>query len=124
MAWLVVAGAKGHFSAATHIARLQEVKTRVSSNATVILLGDGEFDSPELQAEAVSYGWDSVCRTVKNIQISADGETWWSLEDLGVTRGNRVFRKSVQFTKQAYGPVKVVAWQGALPPSRFIWPAT
>ena len=78
----------------------------------VILLGDGEFDSPELQAEATGYGWDYVCRTAKNIQISADGETWSSLEDLGVTRGSRVFRKGVQFTKQAYGPVMVIAWWG------------
>ena len=83
-----------------------------SGRATVILLGDGEFDSPELQTEATSYGWDYVCRTAKNIQISADGDTWTSLEDLGVTRGSRVFRKGVQFTKQAYGPVMVVAWWG------------
>ena len=78
----------------------------------MILLGDGEFDSPELQAEVVGYGWDYVCRTAKNIQISADGETWSSLDDLGVIRGSHVFRKGVLFTTQAYGPVMVVAWWG------------
>jgi len=113
IAWLVVAGKKGHFPAETHVTLLREVKTRVPDTATVVLLGDGEFDSPALQAEATGYGWDYVCRTAKNIQISADGEAWSSLEDLGVTRGGRVGRKGVLFTKDAgYGPVMVIAWWG------------
>ena len=112
LTWLVMTGAKGHFPAETHVTLLREVKTRVPDTATVILLGDGEFDSPELQAEAADYGWDYVCRTAKNIQISADGAAWSSLEDLGVTRGSRVFRKGVLFTKAAYGPVMVIAWWG------------
>jgi hypothetical protein len=110
LAWLVIAGAKGHFSAETHVTLLREVQARIPADATVVLLGDGEFDSPELQAEAVGYGWDYVCRTAKNIQISDDGETWLSLDDLGVSRGSHVFRKGVLFTKKAHGPVMVVAW--------------
>jgi hypothetical protein len=106
LAWLVIEGAKGHFPAETHVALLREVRAYLPVGAHVILLGDGEFDSPELQAEAAGYGWEYVCRTAKNILISADGETWSSLADLGVTRGSRVFRKGVQFTQQAYGPVR------------------
>jgi hypothetical protein len=112
LTWLVITGAKGHFPAETHVTLLREVKTRMPDTATVILLGDGEFDSPELQAEAADYGWNYVCRTAKNIQISADGTAWSSLEDLGVTRGSRIVRKGVLFTKDAYGPVMVIAWWG------------
>lgn len=112
IAWLVIAGEKGHFPAETHVTLLREVRPRIPDGATVVLLGDGEFDSPELQAEAAGCGWDYVCRTAKNIQISPDGDTWSSLEDLGVTRGNRVFQKDVCFTKKAYGPVMVIAWWG------------
>lgn len=112
LAWLVIEGAKGHFPAEMHVALLREVRTYLPAGATVILLGDGEFDSPELQAEAAGYGWVYVCRTAKNILISTDGERWSSLEDLGVTRGSRVFRKGVQFTQHAYGPVMVIAWWG------------
>ena len=111
IAWLVIAGVKGHFPAETHVTLLREVKTRVPDSATVVLLGDGEFDSPELQAEADGYGWDYVCRTAKNIQINVN-DAGLSLEDLGVTRGSRVFRKGVLFTKAAYGPVMVIAWWG------------
>jgi len=111
LAWLVITGAKGHFPAETHVALLREVKTHMPDTATVVLLGDGEFDSPELQAEVGGYGWAYVCRTAKNIQINVN-DAWVSLEDLGVTRGSRVFRKGVLFTKVAYGPVMVIAWWG------------
>ena len=110
--WLVLEGEKGHFSAETHLTLVREVKELVPPAATVIFLGDGEFDSPELQAELASFGWEYACRTAKNIQIEEDG-TWSSLADLEVERGQRLFRKGVLFTKAAYGPVMVIAWWGA-----------
>lgn len=112
IAWLVIEGTKGHFPAQTHVALLREVKALVPETATVIFLGDGEFDSPELQAEADGYGWDYVCRTAKNIQIGVDDE-WFSLADLNVQRGQREFRKRALFTNAAYGPVMVIAWWDA-----------
>lgn len=110
IAWLVIAGKKGHFPVATHVALLQEVKGLVPETASVVFLGDGEFDGPELQAEADGYGWQYVCRTAKNIQIGVAGK-WQSLEVLTkVKRGKREFRKGVLFTEKAYGPVMVIAW--------------
>jgi hypothetical protein len=110
--WLVIAGEKGHFPTETHLRLVREVKARIPATATVIFLGDGEFDSPELQAEVAGYGWEYACRTAKNIQIRVNAE-WLSLADLAVTRGQRLFRKAVDFTKAAYGPVTVIAWWGA-----------
>lgn len=110
--WLVIEGAKGHFPTETHLALVREVKARVPATATVIFLGDGEFDSPELQAELEGYQWQYVCRTAKNILIRLD-EDWLSLADLAVTRGQPVFRKQALFTKAAYGPVMVIAWWDA-----------
>lgn len=110
--WLVIEGAKGHFPTETHLALVREVQARVPATATVIFLGDGEFDSPDLQAEVNGYGWEYVCRTAKNIQFLSD-DAWSSLADLDVTRGQRRFRKEVAFTKAAYGPVMVIAWWGA-----------
>jgi hypothetical protein len=109
IAWLVIPGAKGHFPAETHVALLREVRALMPDTARVTFLGDGEFDSPELQAEADGSDWAYVCRTAKNIQIQADGQ-WSSLQDLNVACGTRVFRKRVLFTKAAYGPVMVIAW--------------
>jgi Transposase DDE domain len=112
--WLVIEGAKGHFPTETPLALVHEVKARVPETATVISrsVGDGEFDSPELQAELEGYQWQYVCRTAKNILIGLD-EDWLSLADLAVTRGQHVFRKNALFTQAAYGPVMVIAWWDA-----------
>ena len=110
--WLVIEGVKGHFPTEMHLTLLREVKARVPETATVIFLGDGEFDSPELQAEVEGYAWEYACRTAKNIQIGVD-QAWLSLADLQVQRGQRLFRKGVLFTNAAYGPVMVIAWWGA-----------
>ncbi len=112
LAWVVIEGTKGHFPAETHVALLREVKALIPETATATVLGDGEFDSPELQAETNGYGWAYVCRTAKNICIQ-DGDQWLCLEDLQVERGTRVFRKRVKFTQAAYGPVMVIAWWGS-----------
>ena len=110
--WLVIEGAKGHFPTESHLTLAREVKARVPETATVIFLGDGEFDSPELQAEVASYHWQYVCRTAKNILIQREAE-WLSLADLGVKRGQHLYCKNVRFTAAAYGPVMVVAWWDA-----------
>jgi len=109
IAWVVVEGKKGHFPEDTHVALIQQVQALVPPDATVIFLGDGEFDGIGLQAALDGFGWQYACRTAKNIQIQAQGQEL-SLEDLGVTVGNRVFRKGVLFTEDAYGPVMVIAW--------------
>ena len=110
--WLVIEGEKGHFPTQTHLTLVREVKMPIPATSTVVFLGDGEFDSPELQAEVAGYGWEYACRTAKNILFSLD-EQWLSLADLPVKRGERVFRKGVLFTHVAYGPVMVIAWWGA-----------
>ncbi len=110
--WLVIEGEKGHFPTDTHLSLVRAVKTLVPETATVIFLGDGEFDSPALQTEVADYQWEYVCRTAKNIQIGVDDE-WSSLADLNVQRGKRVVRKGALFTQAAYGPVMLIAWWGA-----------
>jgi len=109
--WVVVEGTKGHFPEDTHVALLRAVQALVPPRATVVFLGDGEFDGTDLQATLDSFGWQYACRTAKNIQIQFQGQEL-SLEDLGVTVGKRVFRKGVLFTQDAYGPVMVIAlWE-------------
>src|SRR4028119_584337 len=49
LVWLVVQGQKGHVPQALHCALVAQVQRIVPANATVILLGDGEFDGTDLQ---------------------------------------------------------------------------
>ena len=111
IAWLVVAQRKGHVDVSTHLSLLTEVQALVPAGTTVVFLGDGEFDGPDLQAALTRLGWSYVCRTAKNIQIQSAGE-WLSLADVYVEAGQCVGLPDVRMTGQAYGPVLVIAWWG------------
>src|ERR687887_481331 len=73
LAWVVIKGKKGHFSQEIHCALLAQVHSLLPPNATVIFLGDGEFDGIELQGAIRAYGWHYVCRTASNILVTACG---------------------------------------------------
>ena len=111
IAWLVVAQRKGHVDVATHLALLREVHALVPAETTVVFLGDGEFDGPDLQAELTRLGWGYVCRTAKNIQVQSAGE-WLTLGDVYVARGHSFGLPDVRIPGQAYGPVLVIVWWG------------
>jgi hypothetical protein len=112
LAWLVIEGSKGHFPETAHITLLEQVRTLIPPEASVIFLGDGEFDGIELQATLATYGWLYVCRTAKNIQLCEEGE-WFTFEDLAISPGRCVGIPDVLFTAQAYGPVLAIAQWGA-----------
>lgn len=107
--WLVKQGKKGHFPATMHIELLGELQSLLPVATSVILLGDGEFDSVELQGYVNNLGWGYVCRTAKNTQVCLDGE-WLRLQEIDAWRGSRIPLYDVAFTQQAYGPVLVVIW--------------
>ena len=109
IAWLVVAGRKGHFPEDTHVQVVQQVQTLVPPDATVIFLGDGEFDGPGLQACLSGIGWSYVCRTAQNIQIQSE-DAWLPLQDRSLEPGQLVSLPDVLMTGQAYGPVLVIGW--------------
>jgi hypothetical protein len=111
LAWLVIEGSKGHFPETAHITLLEQVRTLIPPDASVIFLGDGEFDGIELQAALAGYGWSYVCRTARNIQLCEEGE-WFTFEDLAISPGRCVGIPEVLFTAQAYGPVLAIAQWG------------
>jgi hypothetical protein len=108
--WCVIEGNKGHFPAETHVALLQELQTLLPAGASVVVLGDGEFDSVALQTFlSQDAHWDYVCRTAKSTQVCVDG-AWQRLGDSDVWRGSCLPLYDVLFTEQAYGPVLVILW--------------
>lgn len=109
IAWVVVRGSKGHFPAETHVRLLREVVERMPFTATAQFLGDGEFDSRELQQALDACQWTYVCRTAKNTQVQIDGE-WVALASMDVHRGRKKMWRAVRFTQAGYGPVQVIGW--------------
>ena len=109
VAWLVVAGHKGHFPEATHIELLERVQSILADSADVVLLGDGEFDGTDLQARVVSFGWRYVCRTAKNsVLVDADDEL--RFEDIPLCPGQKLGLADVRVTRHRYGPVLAIGW--------------
>jgi len=109
LAWTVVKGNKGHFPETAHIELLEQIKAIIPVETDVIFLGDGEFDGLTLLAEIEAAGWHYVCRTANNRWLCEE-EIWFQLKELDLEPGDYVCLTNVDFTRQAYGPVLVIAW--------------
>ncbi len=108
LCWLVVEGSKGHFPEHTHCELLTHVKALVPDDATVIFLGDGEFDGIELQAQLQSYGWQYVCRTAANILVTCYGVRF-HLSALEPAPGEYLAVSPAAMTAKQYGPLSLLA---------------
>lgn len=108
LVWTVFQRPKGHASAAEHMQLLEVARSFLPSESAIIFLGDGEFDSVELQSYLHALPqWEYVCRTAKNTQIYLEGE-WTTLDALPIEPDGCCTLEEVLFTAQAYGPVQVV----------------
>lgn len=107
--WLVRSGSKGHFPAQMHIDLLTELQNLLPDQASVILLGDGEFDSIELQTFLRDAGWSYVCRTAKNSMVWLEDQ-WMRLDEIDAWPDCCLPLADVLFSYQAYGPVLAIIW--------------
>lgn len=112
LAWTVVRGRKGHFPARTHCSLADHVLPLLPPGASVIFLGDGEFDSTELQAHLQGLGWGYVCRTACSTLVWWGGETMLPLKQLLVAQGEALIVREAEVTASRYGPILlVVVWE-------------
>jgi hypothetical protein len=111
LAWTVVRGAKGHFPETAHTALLAQLQPHLPPDATVIFLGDGEFDGTTLQQTLHDYGWHYTCRTAVNTIIWC-GDTPVRFSAMGVQEDEIVAVPGVHVTGARYGPVMVLGvWE-------------
>lgn len=87
--WHVKKGAKGHFSKANHVALIEQVQADLAGvvpvTKKVVLLGDGEFGSIELQQCCLSNHWSYVFRIACNTVLFKE-EEWFKPKGLGLTK--------------------------------------
>jgi hypothetical protein len=111
--WSVVKGKKGHLPQELHCALISQLREILPQSATVLLLGDGEFDGTALQAVIRAEGWEYACRTASNITIYAHDRVF-AVGDLPLSRGQAVAIADVQMTAARYGPVLLIGvWEDA-----------
>ena len=110
LAWRVRQGPKGHFPEDLHIAVVELIREVIPEGATVVFLGDGEFDGTALQATLNEAGWSYACRTAMSTVATWKGETF-RLDTLGACSkpGTLIALQEVKFTRDAYGPVMVLS---------------
>src|SRR5689334_30601 len=109
--WCVVKGKKGHLPETVHCALVGRLQQLIPADASVTLLGDGEFDGTDLQATLRSTKWQYVCRTARSILISA-GDRVFSVGTLPLACGEAVYMSDVRMTAKQYGPVLLLAvWE-------------
>jgi hypothetical protein len=109
LAWRVRQAPKGHFPADLHIAVVELMREVIPAGATVVFLGDGEFDGTALQATLHEAGWSYACRTAMSTTATWDG-TPFRLDTLGacLKPGRLIEVKNVYVTRDAYGPIMVL----------------
>jgi len=109
--WTVVKGKKGHLPQDVHCALIRRLQELMPTDATVTLLGDGEFDGTEVQTTLRKAKWDYVCRTATNILIFA-AERVFTVGDLPLSRGEAVSLADVHMTAKQYGPIGLIGvWE-------------
>jgi hypothetical protein len=112
LAWIVYRGKKDHTTTARHIAVLELVRPLIPTDAEVILLGDGEYDSVGmLQWIEAHTHWHFVVRTAKSSLVRYGGHLF-SLSDLPIEPDVCQVLENVGFTAQDYGPLLALAcWE-------------
>jgi hypothetical protein len=113
LVWTTRRGKKGSFSLEDHLDLVEALKAILPKEASVIVLGDGEFDALELQRALDEAGWHYVCRTSRAKRVS-DGFTEGAIGELAPFCGERyAWLPGATMTASAYGPVQVIVWHEA-----------
>lgn len=109
--WTVVRAKKGHLPEQMHRALLERLAEIVPPDCQVSIVGDGEYDGCDWQADIVSYGWDYVLRTGCAKLAGQDPQDMRALRWLAPAVGQTTFTLSdAYFTHQNYGPVNITVW--------------
>jgi Transposase DDE domain len=109
LAWQVRKGKKGHFPEDMHIVLVKDVHNLIPPEASVVLLGDGEFDGTALQQTLQGYHWSYVVRTGSHVTIEWSGERF-RCETVAacIKPGTLVELRAVRMTEEAYGPLMLL----------------
>ncbi len=85
---------------------LPHVVDLLPAGATVLLLGDREFGTPDLMRSAQVYGWDYCLRVKGTSYVYLPTGQWVQLRDLAPDPGTRYYLTDVKLTlSQGYGPI-------------------
>jgi hypothetical protein len=109
LCWITRQGQKGHLPDSLHIELVKQLKLIIPRKATIVFLGDGEFDSSELLTIVKRYKWFFVCRTAKNRILLENGESF-SYRQIGIATGEYFRIPKVHFTDSQHLKFDAIMW--------------
>ena len=110
LVWLVYSGVKGHTTGDRHIEVLEKLLPLIPIGASIILLGDAEYDTVEMLTWLKeNTTWDYVIRSEPRILLSKNGRQF-PIRHLLAGKNSRKMATGVRFTAQGFGPLQAVAW--------------
>lgn len=110
IAWCWHKGSKGHTSAETQHELLERVQAMLPKRVPVLLVGDTEFESGEIQQWAMAWGWGYVLRQKPN-NLAQVGDQWQSLARLAPRPGHSRWLARVRLTaKHALTTNLLLVW--------------
>lgn len=110
IAWTWRKGAKGHSSARVQLALLAYVRSLLPKNVRVVIVGDSEFESGDLQARLDEWGWDYVLRQKPNNQVQTSEQRHWQAFGTLLTRaGQSVWVEGGRLTRKHARRVNLLA---------------
>lgn len=112
--WLTKKGGKGHFKTQDHQDLVKEAIEIIGEifpdSKPITILGDGEFDSIDLQKLCLKAGWNYVFRTAVNTSLYEENEKF-KAKYLSVGSGQDfIFIPNVDFTEKRFKSVNFVYW--------------
>ena len=113
--WLLKKGKKGHFSTEMHLDVIKKVadflEPVIAKGINITLLGDGEFDSYDLQKLCrETLHWNYVFRTACNTLLYENDDPFQPKNVVMPNDTTFVFIDSVDFSQQKYPDVHFLYW--------------
>lgn len=112
--WIIKEGGKGHFSTADHVeltkALAEQFEEILADYEHITLLGDGEFDSIQLQDFCRQKNWNYIFRTACDTVMYENGDRFQA-KNMSLAQGqDHLFIADVEFTEQRFANVNFLFW--------------
>ena len=113
LCWCVLKQKKGHAPQELPCELLQQIRELLPHDASVVILGDGEFDTCTFQRAIGEAGWSYVVRSAKNLTITHQDESF-RFDSLAPGEGESTFwMESVAITQQRFvNGINALVWHG------------
>lgn len=112
--WLVEKKPKGHFKSKLHVKLMEDVfeflHPIIPKGKTVTLLGDGEFDSIELQQFCINNSWNYALRTACDTVFYENGSRFQPKQLESNIQQKFISIPDVEFTEKRMKGVHFVLW--------------